>query len=231
MLDIEKEIKKILKRERKAYLPKWVKPDEVDNLILENFIVYILNNELISFVRVDFYDDENLELDWGWIKDKEKERFDWYYFFFWVFNQLFKYSERVYSNFFEHIDSPLVRFSKRKNKRYLTAYRFNPVAFNPEEFPHLNWNGIYAYTDLKNSYVGYSKIAYNLYLETGVPFLVLDLPAPPPGRDFQVYYEVEIDREKALEKFQRISRKHKKLKGEVRLVNFKLFPLTSLVGD
>jgi len=231
-MDLEKAIKDVIKKEKDAFLPKWVKPEEVDNLILENFIVYVSNNELRSFARVDLYDAESLELDWFWIKDKGRGRPDEYYFIFWVFNQLFKYSERVYSNFFEHIYTPVVKFSKAKIKRYITAYRFKPIAFNPERVQQLDWNGIYAYVDLENNYIGYSKIAYDLYLETGVPFLVLDLPAPPLGRDFQVYYEVEVDREKALEKFQKISKRHK-LKGKVHLVNFKLLDLIgdNLIGD
>jgi len=36
ILDIEREIKEILKRKKRAYLPKWVEPNEIDNLILEN---------------------------------------------------------------------------------------------------------------------------------------------------------------------------------------------------
>jgi len=227
-MNLEKEIKEILKREKNSFFPKWVKPEEIDNLILENIVVYISKGELRSFARIDVVNERVLELDWFWIKDKGRGRVDEYFFIFWLLARMVKYAEKVYSNFFEGVYTPVVKFSKRKIQRYLTAYRFNSPVFNPSALPeNVEWNGIYAYHNFGNNFVGYSRLAYDLFADYGVPFLVLDLPIPPLGRDYQLYYEVEVDRDAVLEKYKKVSKRHK-LKGELKLLNFKLL---NLIGD
>ena len=126
------------------------------------------------------------------------------------------------STFFEGVKTPVVKLGRITEHRYITGFRLRPVAVERRIIPeakNIKWNGLYAVVGLEERF-GYNRLAYELYFEYGLDFIIFDLPKKPIDRDYQGYYVVEVDKEIVRRKYEKV--KDYPLEGELIPINLKL---------
>jgi hypothetical protein len=222
MIDLESQIKAVLKAEKRKYFPYCFTEEDIEVLSVENFIAWVSDKGLIQgFIKLD-EEDEGLKVDFFWIDRKHLRK--GLLFLYGVINNLFKYSAKVFTHTFVGRRNSLIKVGKIVEQRFITCYRFNSPVFNLQALQNMGieFNGLFAYVEYDRP-SGYSRFIYELFTTTGVPFVILDLPYPPLGRKFDAYYLININKEKIERKIQALKEKeHLSFDGHIIPLNLNL---------